>query len=199
MSHPALPLQQRHHPELPYWEIRATEEIYSNGYFRLRRDECYLTRAPLVSANLYVLEMPDVVSVVPVTPEGKLVLVEQYRHGVDRWLLECPGGALSAGDPRPLDTARRELREETGYDAQEFVSLGAHYPNPSGQTNRIHTFLAKGCVRVAEPDLERFEHLRVRLVDRQELMSLVQSGAPMQTGTLASVLLATAMLDIAAP
>ena len=198
MSRSAIPLQRRGHRERPYWEIRATEEIYSNGYFRLRRDECFLTRAPLVSANLYVLEMPDIVSVVPVTPDGKLVLVEQYRHGVDRWLLECPGGALSADDPRPLDTARRELREETGFEAEEFVSLGAHYPNPSGQTNRIHTFLAKGCVRVAEPDLERFEHLRVRLVDRQELMSLAQAGAAIQTGTLASVLLATALLDSAA-
>ena len=198
MSRSAIPGKRNRHHELPYWEVRSTEEIYSNGYFRLRRDECFLTRSPLVSAKLYVLEMPDIVSVVPVTPEGDLVLVEQYRHGVDRWLLECPGGAVSAGDPQPRDAARRELLEETGFVADEFVSLGAHYPNPSGQTNRIHTFLAKGCRRTSAPDLERFEHLRVRVVGRQELMALVQGGAAIQTGTLASMLLATALLDAVA-
>lgn len=195
MTIPAVAAKQIRGTTRPSWEVRASHEIYNNGFFRLRRDECTLTRTPVVTTDLYVLEMPDVVSIVPLTTDGRLVMVEQYRHGSDCWLLECPGGVVSATDLSRAATASRELREETGYAAGELEFLGSHYLNASGQTNQVHTYLARGCRLDGGTDLDRFENLRVRLLTPAELSPLLRGGAQLQTTTLASLMLAMAALN----
>lgn len=176
----------------PVWEVCSSHEIYSNGFFRLRCDKCALTQIPAATTDLYVLEMPDCVSVVPITPGGQIVLVEQYRHGVAQWVLECPGGSIKAEHDDPASAAARELLEETGYAADELEYLGAHHLNPGGQTSQIHTFLARDCRVVGRASLERFEDLSIRLVTRPELAALLQNGARFQTSTLASLMLVIA-------
>lgn len=174
----------------PAWEVRATREIYSNGFFRLRRDECTLTRTPTVTANHYVLEMSDLAIVVPVTGSGELVMVEQFRHGANQWFLEFPGGTVDVDDRDPLVSARRELREETGYRAEEMIYLGAHFLSPSAQTNKIHTYLATGCSEQWAQDLDKFEDLRVCLVGLDDLYQRRSRGDNLDSVTLASLMLA---------
>lgn len=91
--------------------------------------------------TMTVLACPDWVNVVPLTPSREVVLVRQFRPGPEVMTLETPGGLLEAGE-EPIETARRELLEETGYEASRLVSLGALFANPAIQTNRIHYFLA---------------------------------------------------------
>lgn len=175
------------------WTIERSHEIYSNGFFRLRRDECSLTNAPGVHTDWFVLELPDCVSVVPITSDGRIVLVEQYRHGVGDWVLECPGGSIDASDPDPATAAGRELFEETGYVASDIVALGSSARDPGSQSSRVHTFLARDCRQLSSPAPESFEAIRLRLVTRAQLIELIAAGANFDAATLASLMRALAV------
>lgn len=93
------------------------------------------------SGRFTVVELPDWVNVIALTPADDVVLVKQYRHGTGRVTLEIPGGTVDPGEP-PAAAARRELREETGYRTRRLRKLGVVEPNPAIQTNRCHLFLA---------------------------------------------------------
>ncbi|MBI4914182.1 MAG: NUDIX hydrolase [Acidobacteria bacterium] len=109
------------------------------------------------------LDGPDWVNVIAFTPPeagGELLLVEQFRHGIDQATLEIPGGCCDPGES-PRDGAERELREETGFEAREWIPLGHCTPNPATQTNRCHFFLALGCRSTGPLQLDRTEELRL--------------------------------------
>jgi 8-oxo-dGTP pyrophosphatase MutT (NUDIX family) len=123
----------------------------------------------------HVLEYPDWAAVVCLDPEDRYVMVEQYRYGVGRVSLEFASGAIDPGE-EPETGARRELLEETGYAAEELICVGRCAPDPSKDTNLAHLFVARGAVRVAEPQLDAGEDLRVVLLSREELEEAVFSG-----------------------
>ncbi len=94
------------------------------------------------------------------TDEGRVVLVRQFRFGVDDFTLEIPGGMCDPGES-PAETAARELREETGYVAGRLEPLGWVHPNPAIQSNRCHTFLARPAARVGEPQPDPHEAFEI--------------------------------------
>lgn len=119
---------------------------------------------------------PDWVNVLAFTPAdqgGELLLVEQFRHGIDASTLETIGGVC---DPleAPALAARRELLEETGHAADRWVDLGSCAPNPAIQNNRCHFFLALDCRPVAELDLDPSEELRVWAMPWTEAEAMVR-------------------------
>jgi 8-oxo-dGTP pyrophosphatase MutT (NUDIX family) len=159
------------------WKVLKSLELFKAGFFRLRTDECRLPDGR-VMPRYYVIEMADWVNVVPVTADGQVLLLKQYRHGAGMDFLEIPGGSTHPGaneDPRVA--AERELLEETGYQAAEWVSCGFHFPNPALQNNRMHTYLALGCVKVAEPSLDPFEDLENFTMDVKEMVKIWRDGA----------------------
>jgi 8-oxo-dGTP pyrophosphatase MutT (NUDIX family) len=122
-----------------------------------------------------VLETGSYVNVLPITNEGKIVLVEQYRFGRGRVTLEAPAGLINQGED-PMDCARRELREESGFTGGEILSLGAVEPNPAFMTNLCYHFLVRGCERTHDLDQDPGEDLVVRILDEQEVVSKVRDG-----------------------
>ena len=115
-------------------------------------------------------------NVVALTEDRKVVLVRQFRHGIESLTLEIPGGAVDPGDPSPLAAAKRELREETGYVARHWKRLGVVDPNPAIQTNSCWTFLAEGARLAGAADPDPGEELEVVLVPEKSLESLARRG-----------------------
>jgi 8-oxo-dGTP pyrophosphatase MutT (NUDIX family) len=172
------------------WEIIRSDELYSTPYFRFRRDTCALPDERVMPAY-YVWELVDWVNVVPLTDDGHIILVKQYRHAAQRRFYEFPGGTTEPdSEERPEDAARRELREETGYEPGDLGYLGHHYPNPGIQNNKMHVYLATGCLYAGVPKLDTYEDIEVESVPVQEFVQAVEQGRPMHSLMMASLMLA---------
>ncbi|RME21969.1 MAG: NUDIX hydrolase [Deltaproteobacteria bacterium] len=122
-----------------------------------------------------ILECPDWVNVTAVTPAGNLVLVRQWRHGNGKVTLEIPGGAVDPGES-PLQAARRELEEETGYRANKWHEIGVVEPNPAFQTNRTWTFLALAATPTGSQNFDPTEQVEVVEWPLGNVWELVESG-----------------------
>ena len=135
------------------WELVESEQLADYRITRVRRDR---RRSPRTGAehDFIVLQMREWVNVVAVTRQARIVIIEQYRHGTQEVGVEIPGGVVDPGDSELEQAARRELLEETGYEAEEFVCIGKVTANPAIQDNRCHTFVALGAHAVGEARLE---------------------------------------------
>jgi 8-oxo-dGTP pyrophosphatase MutT (NUDIX family) len=156
------------------WRRERSEQVADCRVFNVRRDYSADPRDGRVH-DFYVIEAPDWINVVPLTDDGRVVLIEQYRHGTGEVSLEIPGGMVDAGES-PADAAARELLEETGYEAGEVTPLGKTRPNPAIQDNWIHTFLARGLEYRREPLNAGTEQTVVRLVPVERIPALVEEG-----------------------
>jgi 8-oxo-dGTP pyrophosphatase MutT (NUDIX family) len=122
-----------------------------------------------------VIESPDWVNIIPVTPQGKVVLIRQFRSGIWSDTLEIPGGMVESGE-KPIDAAKRELEEETGYRPGQVDLLGFVHPNPAIQPNRCYSYLAVGCEKVHQGRQDAGEDILIELFERAEVPRLILTG-----------------------
>lgn len=154
------------------WTLLGSRPVSEHRIFRLRYDR-YRVAPTGAERDFVVIESADWVNVVPLTPDGQVVLVRQFRHGNRRLSLEIPGGIIDAGES-PEAGAVRELREETGYVPQRLRLLGRVAPNPAIQNNWCYTYLAEGCRPTAESEPEQFERIQVELRALAEIPELIR-------------------------
>jgi 8-oxo-dGTP pyrophosphatase MutT (NUDIX family) len=158
------------------WKLVVQEPVCDCRIFSLTRRRSVSPRTGDIH-EFSVIDSPDWVNIVPLTPSREVVMVYQYRHGIDEITLEIPGGLVDAEDPSPLEAARREMREESGYDSADVVPLGRIHPNPAIQNNRCHTFLARNATLAHETSFDTTEHTEVVLVPLDDVPDLIRAGA----------------------
>jgi 8-oxo-dGTP pyrophosphatase MutT (NUDIX family) len=157
------------------WEIVHSKPLGNFHIFKLRSDQKISPRNGLPH-DFFVIDCVDWVNVVAVTPDQKLVMVEQFRHGSNTVELEIPGGTSDARDASPVLTGIRELREETGYAGENAQIIGRIFPNPAIMSNVCHTVLVENCKLVHATELDSGEDLITHLVPISEIPGLVASG-----------------------
>jgi ADP-ribose pyrophosphatase len=156
------------------WKVLESTYLHREPWLTIRKDKCQLENGKTVPA-FYVTEYPEWVNVFGLTTDGKVVLVKQYRHGIERIDLELPGGVAEEGET-PEEAARREMKEETGYEFESFTYLGKVCANPSTTNNYTHLFLATGGEQKAEQSLDETEEVEVHFATIEEVKSLVREN-----------------------
>lgn len=150
-------------------------KVLETNYFRprFRIDKCELGNGNLLDATIF--EFRSWANVVALTKQGEVVLVKQYRHGVEDVLREFPGGVVEDGEV-PMEGAKRELLEETGYVAPQWIEIGKIYPNPALQTNTLYCYLALDAEKVNGQNLDAGEDIEVDLVPLDTLIGMAKRG-----------------------
>lgn len=156
------------------WRTLENKISFRGKIFRYREVERESTTQEM-RGSFDVLDFLEWVNIIAITKDSKVLLVRQYRQGIDAVTTEIPGGAVDIGE-EPFAAAQRELKEETGFESNNWQSLGAIEPNPAFQSNRCHVYLAKECVKVAEPQLDPLEELEVDSIALDEVKSMVKEG-----------------------
>ena len=156
------------------WEKIASRERADFRFFSVREDRSISPRTGKAH-DFIVMEMNHWVNVVAISPQGRVVMVRQFRHGTEETGLEIPGGVVESGED-PAKAAARELLEETGYTAEEIVPLGKVAPNPALQDNWCFSFLARDARKTDVQMLDAGEDIDVLEIDPAEIRALVESG-----------------------
>lgn len=156
------------------WKVTASHCDSSYRVFGIRTDRA---RSPRTGRehHFYVLESPPWVNVIPLTEQNDVVMIRQYRHGSQSVTLEIPGGLVEPGDT-PEGAAKRELREETGYEGDELILLGTVHPNPAIQNNDCYTYLARNAVLAGRQEQDDKEDIEVVLRPLAEIPRLIREN-----------------------
>jgi 8-oxo-dGTP pyrophosphatase MutT (NUDIX family) len=157
------------------WEVINSQPVFLEPpIFSLHRRRYRQCRS-LQEGDFYLIHCPEWVQIIPMTTDGHLILVRQYRFGSQDFSLEPPGGIVEKGE-EILTAAARELLEETGYVAKKFFPLAVFRPNPAWQNNRLHVILAVDCVPTGEQHLDPYEEISVSLHRPVEAFEKIRSG-----------------------
>ena len=173
---------------LAAWQVLSDTSLVSQRWLEVREQHVRLANGHEID-RFHLIHGPDWAAVLCLTPDRELVLVRQYRHGFGGSSLELPAGVLEPGET-PLDGARRELREESGFDAETIEPLLTLAPEPARNSTRAHFFFARGARRVSELALDHSEDLEVLLIPVPEVLELIDSGQIVHGAHIAAILLA---------
>lgn len=166
------------------WKILKSEIVFHNKWVTIQKDAVKLPGG-LIIEDYYLNVRPEVAIALPVTKEGKAIMVRQYKHGGKEIFLEFPGGVFDAGKETPAEGALREMREETGYYSDEMVYLGKVFDDPTKDTNCIHFFLAKNAVKKFEPEPDLTENIEIVEVPFQDIPELIKTQKMQVCGSIA--------------
>ena len=151
----------------------TSEAVYDGGLLHVRYDTIELPDGNTSWREYFV--HGGAVCVVPITDDGQVVLEHQYRYAVGEVMLEIPAGKLDSAEEDPLDAAKRELREETGYIAEKWTPMGYFYPAVAYCTEKIWMFAATGLTR-GEQDMDEDEFLEVFTAPLSEMADKALMG-----------------------
>lgn len=165
------------------WKLLKSEYLFKRPWLTARRDTCQLPDGRIMD-EYYVLEYPPFINVIAITKEGEMVLVRQYRHGLGRTCFELVAGCVEEGE-EPVEAAKRELQEETGYTGGEWTEIMTFTCNASAMNNLSHSFLAIGVEKTDGQHLDASEDIEVYTFTQEEVKEMLLRGDFMQASMIA--------------
>ena len=151
------------------WKVISSKLHYSSPFLRVFEDKLILPNGEQIFFSR--VDMPDFATVLPITSK-KIVMIHNYRYPANQCFLELPSGIIEKGE-EPLQCAKRELREETGYNAK-FSYVTWYYPS-SRSRQKAHIFLATSLLE-GSPDRDRTEHQQVVTITSQQILNKMDQG-----------------------
>lgn len=159
-------------------------KIYSGKKFEVEIEKFKLPNGKIRETE-YIKHRGSVV-ILPVLDNGEIIMIKQFRPIIGKWIYELPAGTLEKGED-PLEAARRELVEETGYEAENITHLIDFYPSPGVSNEFMHLYLATNLKFVgAKP--EEYEVIEVKRFSKEELIQMIKNKEIIDAKTLASLL-----------
>jgi 8-oxo-dGTP pyrophosphatase MutT (NUDIX family) len=158
----------------PAWKVVQDKKVYETPIFNLHQKKM-TPSGPKEAGTFYILDTPEWINVIALTPDREIILVEQFRFGIEKCTLEIPGGMVDPGET-PIESAIRELAEETGYTTGKWTKLGEVSSNPAIMTNFTHLYLAEDCIKSEEQHTGEHEDIRVHKMPVDDFLDLVKSG-----------------------
>ncbi len=171
----------------------STKEIYDGVILHVAVDEVELPNGNR-SSREYVSHL-GAVGIVPVTEEGEVIIEHQFRYPLHDVIVEIPAGKLDSRDEEPLTAAKRELLEETGIEADEWIDLGCYHPAAAYCNEKLTLYLAKG-LHMGSQHLDQDEFLNIEKVPLKQVVEEVLSGKITDGKTIAAVLRAAVYLGV---
>ena len=156
------------------WKTLSQKYLIEKPWLTARVDKVELPTGAIID-EYYVLEYPDWVNTIAITKDGMFVFVRQYRYAIGKTVNELCAGVIEKGED-PMDAAKRELMEETGFGGgkwQKWMTISA---NPSTHTNLTHCYLATDVERMDVQHLDKGEDIEIRLFSREEVMEMLEKG-----------------------
>ena len=176
------------------WKTLSKETILkTNKFLAVEKHKVQLPDGQIIPDWQTVIT-PDFISVVVLTDENKFLVIRQFKYAVKEISLAPVGGYIEPNEI-PLNAAKRELMEETGYTASEWISLGDYVVDSNRGCGTAYLFLAKGANKISEPNNDDLEEQEILLLSREELESAISNGEFKVVPWLANILLSLRYLD----
>ncbi|HEX8237698.1 MAG TPA: NUDIX hydrolase [Abditibacteriaceae bacterium] len=169
------------------WQVLNSNHPYQNPMFKLREDRLRIHDG--AETTYTYMERSDAVIVVPITRDGKMILIRQYRYPVDDWCLEVTaGGSHDTGDATLEEIVRKEMQEEIGATCEEVQYITCFYTSGSITNEKCHVYLALGVEMSEEQHSEETEDIQIQVEPIETALDLARRGA-VKTGPCALAML----------
>lgn len=168
------------------WKVKKTERILDSEYVKVDKDDVLLPGGREIN-DFYKVTIKDCAAIVAITPDNHIILKKEYRHCYGEELIEIPAGVLEDGE-EPLETAKRELEEETGYVGKKWTYLGKTVESSAKLTNYMYIYLAEDCEKKSNQKLDYGEDIEVLTVSLEEAVEMIMSNQIICSSSIGAIL-----------